>query len=104
MNAGEWPVIFLTARLAAHLQAREAEMEKAGRKRRGFGEGGIYWQESRQQYVAQISLGMDANGKRVRKAVMGKTKAEVQAKMATLQEQVRKGQITTGPDQTVGSG
>jgi integrase len=33
---------------------------------------------------------------------MGKTKAEVLAKMAELQDQARKGQITTGPDQTVG--
>ncbi len=76
-------------------------MEREGRKRRGFGEGGIYYRPERDQYTAQVSLGI-VNGKRVRKAVVGKTKAEVLAKMAQLQDQARKGQITTGPNQTVG--
>lgn len=76
-------------------------MEKEGRKRRGFGEGGIYYRPERDQYTAQVSLGI-VSGKRVRRAVVGKTKAEVLAKMAELQDQARKGQITTGPNQTVG--
>jgi hypothetical protein len=70
-------------------------------KRRGSGEGGIYYRKDRDCYAGTVDLGV-VNGKRVRKTVFGKTKREVLDKLSALQDQVRKGQITVGKDQTVG--
>lgn len=53
------------------------------RKRRGRGEGSIY-QRSDGTWTASISLGYDAQGKRIRPSVYGKTKKEVQAKLHKL--------------------
>lgn len=50
--------------------------KKAGRARHGTGS--IYWDKKRKQYVGKISLGTDANGKRIRPTFYGKTKREVQ--------------------------
>lgn len=50
-------------------------------KQRGFGEGGLYWVESRQRWFASASLGYDAAGKRVVKRGSGKTKTEARAKL-----------------------
>jgi integrase len=54
-------------------------------KRRGRGEGSIY-QRADGLYVSSVSLGYDGNGKRRRKAVYGKTKAEVLEKLAQLKQ------------------
>jgi integrase len=62
------------------------------RKRRGRGEGSIYYREDRQLWVCTISLGSDGKGKRRRRTVFGKTKAEVQAKLRKLQTRVDSGQ------------
>lgn len=50
------------------------------RKRRGRREGGIY-QRADGLWVASVSLGYSPTGKRRRKVVYGKTKAEVQEKL-----------------------
>lgn len=55
-----------------------------GRKRRGRGEGSIY-QRGDGTWAASVSLGHDAQGKRLRKDVYGKTKKEVQEKLRELQ-------------------
>jgi integrase len=54
------------------------------RRRRGRGEGSIF-QRADGLYVSSVSLGYDGNGKRRRKTVYGKTKAEVQEKLRQLQ-------------------
>lgn len=56
------------------------------RTRRGRGEGTIYFDEKKGLYAAQVSLGYNAQGKRVRPTVYGKTKREVQEKLAQLQQ------------------
>jgi integrase len=53
--------------------------------RRGWGEGSIF-QRKDGRWVCSLSLGYDADGKRVRKTVYGKTKAEVQGKLNKLKE------------------
>lgn len=53
------------------------------RKRRGRGEGSIY-QLKDGSWAGSISLGYDAQGKRIRPSVYGKTKKEVQAKLHKL--------------------
>jgi integrase len=55
------------------------------RKRRGRGEGAIFYREDRQLWACTISLGYGGKGKRKRRTVYGKTKADVQGKLARLQ-------------------
>ena len=55
------------------------------RARRGRGEGGVYQRESDSLWVGTVSLGFDGKGKRRRKTVYGKTKAEALQKLRDLQ-------------------
>src|SRR3954468_9564648 len=55
------------------------------RKRRGRGEGSIY-QEADGRWTASVSFGYDGKGKRRRRKVRGKTKGEVQARLAALRQ------------------
>jgi integrase len=60
-------------------------------KRRGRGEDSIYWDEAKNRYVGVVSLGYSPSGTRVRKKVMGRTKAEVRARLKDLHTQVESG-------------
>ena len=55
------------------------------RARRGRGEGSIF-QRDDGQWVCSLSLGYNAQGKRIRRTVYGKTKAEVQEKLEKLKQ------------------
>ena len=46
-------------------------------KKRGNGEGTIYFSEARKKWVGQITIGRDVNGKQLRKSVYGNTRKEV---------------------------
>jgi integrase len=59
--------------------------------RRGYGEDSIYWHEAKSRYVGAISLGYDLKGKRIRKSVTGKTKAEVRDKLKELHRELDEG-------------
>jgi integrase len=61
------------------------ETKKRRTKRRGNGEGSICQRESDGRWVAKITIGYEADGKRRRKTVYGKTKKEVQDKLLALQ-------------------
>ncbi|MFJ7593201.1 tyrosine recombinase XerC [Streptomyces sp. NPDC097617] len=50
-------------------------------KRRSRGDGGLHWDESRQRWIATVTLGFDASGKRVVRRGSGKTKTEAKAKL-----------------------
>jgi integrase len=54
--------------------------------RRGWGDDGIYWVESRQRFAGAISLGWRPDGKRDRKVVYGRTKQEVKDKLKEAHE------------------
>lgn len=69
-------------------------------KRRGNGEGSIY-QRADGQWVGTVSLGYGADGKRRRRTVYGKTKKEVQDKLAELQHQSRTGTLANASKMTV---
>jgi integrase len=56
------------------------------RKRRGRGEGSIY-QEADGRWAACVSFGYDGKGRRRRRKVRGKTKADVQARLGELARQ-----------------
>lgn len=60
------------------------------RKRRGRDEGSLYQREDG-QWAASLSLGYDAQGKRLRKTVYGGSKAEVKDKLLALQQDVLHG-------------
>ena len=64
--------------------------------RRGYGEDSIYWHEAKGRYVGAISLGYDPKGKRIRKSVIGKTKAEVRDKLKALHRELDEG-TTSSP-------
>ena len=70
-------------------------------KRRGAGEGSVYWIESRQLWAAAVDLGT-VDGKRVRKIVKAKLKKDVLAKMRELQATVDQGLPV--PDRSVSTG
>ena len=61
------------------------ETKKRETKRRGHGEGSIF-HRSDGRWVAKVTIGYDAAGKRRRKTVYGKTKKEVQDKLTDLQQ------------------
>ena len=60
------------------------------RKRRGRGEGSVY-QRADWLYIASVSAGYDAEGKRVRLVAAGTTKAEALQRLRELQEKAAKG-------------
>ena len=57
-------------------------------KRRSSGDGAIYFDEKRNLYVGQITMGRDEKGKRKRKTVYGNTKSDVKAKLKNIQFQI----------------
>lgn len=61
------------------------------RKRRGRGEGAIYFRKDRGDWCTQVSLGYDAEGRRIRRTLYGKTKREVQEKLLELQRDALQG-------------
>jgi hypothetical protein len=60
-------------------------------KRRGHGEDSIYWDSSKSRYVGAVSLGFSPAGKRIRRKVTGRTKAEVRGKLRELNQDVDSG-------------
>lgn len=70
------------------------------RSRRGRGEGSIY-QRGDGKWTASITVGINANGRRVRKVVYGATKKEVQDKLTSLQGQKLDGMLIDSSKQTL---
>lgn len=61
-------------------------------RRRGNGEGSIYQRTTTDgRWCGSITLGYDGNGKRIRKVVTAKTRAEVVTKLRAMQRQVDDG-------------
>jgi hypothetical protein len=64
--------------------------------RRSYGEGSLYWNESRQRWVGLVSLGCWPNGKRRVKWNSGRTKPEARTKLREAQRTHDVG-LVTGP-------
>ncbi len=60
-------------------------------KKRGNGEGTIYYIESMKKWIGQVTLGKDKNGKQIRKSLYGNTRKEVKDKMDSLQREMQTG-------------
>jgi len=66
------------------------------RTRRGRGEGSIYYRPDRGgTWEAQVSLGYDQKGQRIRKTIFGRSKKAVQDKLAALQNDATTGHVTS---------
>jgi len=52
--------------------------------RRSRGDGGLHWDESRQRWIATITVGYDGRGKRITRRRSGKTKTEAKDKLKEL--------------------
>jgi integrase len=60
-------------------------------RRRGQGEDSIYWDATKNRYVGAVSLGFRPDGKRVRRKVTGRTKAEVRDRLRHLHQEADSG-------------
>src|SRR5215469_10661772 len=69
-------------------------------RRRGHGEDGIYLDAAKNRYVGAVSLGYGPDGRRIRRKVTGRTKAEVRDKLKKLHGQIDKG-VRSKPRYTV---
>lgn len=78
------------------------ERKKRETARRGNGEGSIY-QRPDGRWTAQVSMGCNGDGKRIRKTVYGWTKKEVQDDLAKLQGQKCDGTLTAPGKTTLGA-
>jgi hypothetical protein len=65
--------------------------EPAEKKRRGRGDDGISWDVTNECYVGTISLGIDPSGKRIRRTVRGRTKAQVKDRLDALHDEIKAG-------------
>jgi len=52
--------------------------------RRSRGDGGLHWDESRQRWIATVTLGYDARGKRITRKASGRTKSEAKKKLTEI--------------------
>ncbi|GAA4828370.1 site-specific integrase [Saccharopolyspora rosea] len=58
--------------------------EPGSGKRRSRGDGGLYWSETRQRWIASVTVGYDARGKRKVKRASGTTKTEARRELDKL--------------------
>lgn len=71
-------------------------------KRRSRGEGSIYWDASRQRWIAVASLGFDGRGKRIVKKGSGKTKTAAKDKLKEVLRDYEDGLAIAPSGMTVG--
>lgn len=60
-------------------------------KKRGNREETIYYKESRKKWIGQVSIGVDNEGKQIRKTFYGDTRKEVKDKMDEMYKQIASG-------------
>src|SRR6266705_2177588 len=75
-------------------------MVQAKAKRRGHGEDAIFFAADKNRYVGSVSLGYRADGRRIRRKVMGRTKQEVAHKLKALHLELDAG-LKSSPTYTV---
>ena len=70
-------------------------MTQSTARRRGHGEDAIYFDATKDRYVGAVSLGFKPDGKRDRRKVTGRTKAEVRDKLKALHAELDRGLRTS---------
>lgn len=71
-------------------------------KRRSRGDGGLSWDDSCQRWIAVITVGYDARGRRIVRRASGKTKTEAKDKLKEIQRAYEEGMVATATSYTVG--
>ena len=69
--------------------------------RRSRGEGSLYWDEGRERWMACVDIGFNAQGKRRRRWVSGKTKTEAKQRLLALRQEQAEGRGADRWDYTV---
>src|SRR3954470_2158365 len=69
--------------------------------RRSRGDGGLYWSEARQRWIAELTTGYRPNGKRIVRKASGKTKTEAKDKLKELIRDVEEGAANASTRYTV---
>ncbi len=72
--------------------------------RRGRGVGSLYWDDQRQRWRGEITVGYDARGKRITRKASGKTKTEARNKLKEIQRDYEEGLIAASAQDTVADG
>lgn len=72
-------------------------------ERRGRGEGGLYWDEQRQRFIAEVTIGYTPAGKRIVRKGSGKTKTEARAKLKQVMRDHEDGLAIASQTYTVAS-
>jgi integrase len=80
-----------TPRRAGRDQTALNGADDGPKRRRGRGDDGISWDKINRCHVGTVSLGYDTAGKRIRRTVRGRTKAEVKDKLDTLHGEIKAG-------------
>lgn len=62
----------------------ESSNEKGRDRRRDRGDGGLFWNEKRQRWTAEVTVGYQPNGKRIVRRGSGRTKTEAQRKLKEI--------------------
>ncbi len=69
--------------------------------RRSRGDGGLHWDDSRGRWIATVTLGYDARGKRITRKASGKTKSEAKKKLTEILRDYEDGLTVTSGGYTV---
>lgn len=70
-------------------------------KRRSRGDGGLHWDKSRERWIASVTLGFDARGKRQVKRASGKTKTEAKDRLKEIMRDLDDGLAIAPENYTV---
>lgn len=70
-------------------------------KRRSRGDGGLFWSQERERYVAEVTVGFDSRGKRIRRKATGKTKTAAREKLREILRDLEDGQPVESVSYTV---
>ena len=70
-------------------------------KRRSRGDGGLWWNETRHRWIAEVTIGYTPAGKRITKRVTGKTKTDAKNKLKEILRDHDDGVTVTDTDYTV---
>lgn len=65
-------------------------------KRRSRGDGGLYWSEARQRWIAEATIGYTPAGKRVTRKASGKTKTAAMTRLKEILRDAEDGSATNG--------
>ncbi|GAB3979172.1 site-specific integrase [Actinoallomurus acanthiterrae] len=71
-------------------------------KRRSRGDGGLHWDESRQRWIASVTVGYTPGGKRIVRKASGMTKTQAKEKLKQIIRDHEDGIAITGHNFTVG--